>query len=417
MYVEQANSPEHPKRTPPALSAKAVGGLASRQELVEVMPDETEPAGLSIEHQAAETEPPADIPPAEPELPAKSPEGQQDKGKDSSGSSQQGRRRPSGGNRRDQSGSGRRPARREPEAENGVRTYLNDIGAYPLLNKADEQRLGEAVMKGKAAATRLAETPKPTTTNVPELERLVRLGEDATKEFVIANLRLVVSIAKRYQNSGLPLLDLIQEGNLGVINAVEKFDYRKGFKFSTYATWWIRQAITRCILNTGRTIRLPVDAGGHVSEVHRTSLTLERELGRSPSTWEIAARLGWPITKVDDLLPHLSVPKSIHELVGANQDIELAEITEDKGALSPQEEAINASILDGVDGLLGLLNDRERTILRLRFGIGTGTGTEMTLEEVGAKLGLTRERIRQIEARAFSKLRHLTADRSVSDFL
>ncbi len=297
--------------------------------------------------------------------------------------------------------------------EDLVRLYLNDVGKYGLLTKADEVRLAQSVEAGRDARAELSGGGELTASRQRELRRLVRHGEEATQTFVKANLRLVVSIAKRYQAAELPLLDLVQEGNLGLIHAVEKFDWRKGFKFSTYATWWIRQAITRGIANTGRTVRLPVHAGDLLNRVVKARARLEGKLGRRPTTAELAEDLGLDEYKVIEVIRYVAEPMSLSEPLRADSDAELGDVVEDPSAVSPFDAAA-ASLLSGeVAKLLVVLDDRERTILRLRFGLDRGE--PRTLDEVGAHFNLTRERIRQIEARAMSKLRHPTLELTAQD--
>jgi RNA polymerase sigma factor (sigma-70 family) len=317
-------------------------------------------------------------------------------------------------------GPGQLPKERaERDEEDLVRLYLSDIGHYPLLSKDDEVRLARTIEAGTSARLELSSGESVgrtlTLTRRRELRRQVRAGEDAQRAFVMSNLRLVVSIAKKYQASGLPLLDLIQEGNLGLMHAVEKFDWRKGFKFSTYATWWIRQAITRGIANTGRTIRLPVHAGDTLSRLQKARTRLELKFGRAPTQAELSLDLELPEDKVVEALRFALEPLSLSEPLREDGDAELGDVVEDRGADSPFEVAATALLPDEIIRLLHPLDEREREILRLRFGLDRGE--PRTLEEVGEYFHLTRERIRQIEARAMSKLRHPSSDTGARDLL
>ncbi|MHB1583757.1 MAG: sigma-70 family RNA polymerase sigma factor [Acidimicrobiales bacterium] len=299
--------------------------------------------------------------------------------------------------------------------EDLVRLYLSDIGRYPLLTKDDEIRLAQLAEAGREARNVLTRDTTTSPARVRELRQAVRTGNAATEAFVNGNLRLVVSIAKRYQGADLPLLDLVQEGNLGLMHAVEKFDWRKGFKFSTYATWWIRQAITRGIANGGRTIRLPMQASELLNQTLKSRGRLEAQLGRRPSVPELAADLEVSPERVVDVLRYAATPSSLSEPLGPDGDAELGDSLHDRGAVSPPEAAA-ASLLSGeVAKMLVSLDHREREIIRLRFGLDRGD--PCTLEEVGVRFGLTRERIRQIEARAMSKLRHPAASGDLHELL
>ncbi len=304
----------------------------------------------------------------------------------------------------------------ERDEEDLVRLYLTDIGQYRLLTKDDEVRLAQDIEAGMAARREM-ECPSETLTPARkrELRRARRKGEESGRTFVQSNLRLVVSIAKKYQASGLPLLDLIQEGNLGLMHAVEKFDWRKGFKFSTYATWWIRQAITRGIANTGRTIRLPVHAGDTLARLQKARSRLELKHGRPASLADLAAEVEMPEEKITEALRFASEPLSLSDPLRDDGDAELGDVVEDRSAESPFDVAATSLLPEEIDRLLSPLDDRERNILRLRFGLDRGE--PRTLEEVGERFGLTRERIRQIEARAMSKLRHPSSDTGARDLL
>ena len=312
------------------------------------------------------------------------------------------------------------PARpKQAPDEDLVRLYLTDVGKHALLTRADESRLAQAIETGRSARTRLetnGSAGEPLSAiDRRGFERQVRSGNAATETFVQANLRLVVSIAKRYQPSGLPLLDLIQEGNLGLMHAVEKFDWRKGFKFSTYATWWIRQAIQRGIANSARVIRLPVHAGDMLTALLKMRAQLEGSLGRTPTLAELAAEAELPLDKVVEVLRYAVDTVSLDEPVRDDGDAELGDFVEDRNATAPFDAAAVSLLPGEVAKVLKVLDERERTILCLRFGLDGGG--ERTLEEVAEYFGLTRERIRQIEARAMSKLRHPSADVGARELL
>ncbi len=304
----------------------------------------------------------------------------------------------------------------ERDEEDLVRLYLTDIGQYPLLTKEGEVRLAQQIEKGAAARQELDKAGDSLTpARRREMRRNLRRGDEAVRTFVQSNLRLVVSIAKKYQASGLPLLDLIQEGNLGLMHAVEKFDWRKGFKFSTYATWWIRQAITRGIANTGRTIRLPVHAGDTLARLQEARSRLELRFGRPATIAELAVEVEMTEDKVTEALRFAAEPLSLSEPLREDGDAELGDVVEDRSADSPFEVAATALLPEEISRLLAPLDTREREILKLRFGLDRGE--PRTLEEVGDHFELTRERIRQIEARAMSKLRHPSSDTGARDLL
>ncbi|MDP9418667.1 MAG: sigma-70 family RNA polymerase sigma factor [Actinomycetota bacterium] len=283
-----------------------------------------------------------------------------------------------------------------------VQLYLNDIGKYPLLTKDDEFRLGEAVQAGEAAAAELTSDRQIDPERRAELEDLVRAGTEAAIHFVNCNLRLVVSIAKRYSTAGLPLLDVVQEGNFGLMHAVEKFDPHKGFKFSTYATWWIRQAIGRGIANTGKAIRLPVHAGDQLFALRMESVAFEVRCGRAPRAGELAEALNLPLRKVEELLPYLQDPVSLSEPL-KDGERELGDLVEDTSSQTPDQQVFASMLPAQVAELLSSLDAREREVLCLRYGLDRGR--PRTLEEVSQRFGLTREGIRQIEAKAVLKLR------------
>lgn len=269
-----------------------------------------------------------------------------------------------------------------------VRMYLKEIGVVPLLTNEEEQELAILVEQGDTEAKQ-------------------RLAE--------ANLRLVVSIAKRYVGRGMQFLDLIQEGNMGLMKAVEKFDYRKGFKFSTYATWWIRQAITRAIADQARTIRIPVHMVETINKLIRIQRQLLQDLGREPTPEEIGAEMDLPTEKVREILKIAQEPVSLETPIGEEDDSHLGDFIEDQEATSPAEHAAYELLKEQLEDVLDTLTDREENVLRLRFGLDDGR--TRTLEEVGKVFGVTRERIRQIEAKALRKLRHPSRSKQLKDFL
>jgi RNA polymerase sigma factor (sigma-70 family) len=306
-------------------------------------------------------------------------------------------------------------ARSEGGDQDLVRLYLDGIGRYPLLTKDDEVELARTIEAGRDAAAELAAGDGLPAGRRRQLARSQTDGQRAAETFVNANLRLVVSIAKRYQSTEMPLLDLVQEGNLGLIHAVEKFDWRKGFKFSTYATWWIRQAIGRGIDNTSRTVRLPVHAGDQIRRLLRVRSQIEGELGRTPTPAELAAATQVPEAEVNAFLQYGAEPVSLETPIGADGDTELADIVADLSAPTPFDLVADSMLGKELEKLLSSLDEREREILRLRYGLDRGD--PRTLEEVGSQLNLTRERIRQIERAALAKLRHPSIEAGAHDLL
>jgi RNA polymerase primary sigma factor len=304
----------------------------------------------------------------------------------------------------------------ERDEEDLVRLYLTDIGQYPLLTKDDEVRLAQQIENGNTARQQLIAPIKGLTpAKKRELRRASRQGDEAQMTFVQSNLRLVVSIAKKYQASGLPLLDLIQEGNLGLMHAVEKFDWRKGFKFSTYATWWIRQAITRAIADQARTIRIPVHMVESIHKVHRVQRQMVQDLEREPTVEELADKVDMTPARVREIMRISQDPLSLDSPVGEEDDSNLADFIEDQQAEAPEGRAAQMMLTNAVIEALDELNDREKAVVRLRFGLDDGQAR--TLEEVGKEFGVTRERIRQIESKTLAKLRHPHRSQKLRDYL
>ena len=298
-----------------------------------------------------------------------------------------------------------------------VRMYLKEIGKVPLLNPDEEIALAQKMNSGAFAKEQLEslEGGELTDAQKASLEKLVREGDRAKQKLAEANLRLVVSIAKRYVGRGMLFLDLIQEGNLGLIKAVEKFDYTKGYKFSTYATWWIRQAITRAIADQARTIRIPVHMVETINKVIRVSRQLLQELGHDPSPEEIAEDMNMPVDKVREILKIAQEPVSLETPIGEEEDSHLGDFIPDEGASEPSEAASFTLLKEQLVDVLSTLTPREEKVLKLRFGIEDGR--TRTLEEVGKEFNVTRERIRQIEAKALRKLRHPSRSKKLKDFL
>ncbi len=311
-------------------------------------------------------------------------------------------------------------------AEDPVHTYLKEIGRVPLLNAELEVEIAQAIEEGNAAAAKLAahelalsgEGPQSDQLNEAsqrKYRRLMHKGLKAKDDLIEANLRLVVSIAKRYRNRGLAFLDLIQEGNLGLMRAVDKFDHTKGFKFSTYATWWIRQAITRAIADQARTIRIPVHMVETINKVVWAQRQLLQELGREPTIEEVAHRVELPMERVREILRINQDTVSLEQPVGDEDDFNLSDLIEDRGAVVPDDAATRSLLDAAVREALGHLSEREQDVVRLRFGLDDGK--IRTLEEVGKEFGVTRERVRQIESKTLAKLRRPDAAHLLRDYL
>ena len=284
-----------------------------------------------------------------------------------------------------------------------VRVYLNGIGRTKLLTAEEEVELAKRIEAGVFAQHVLDTDTRLSPEQRAELEELVRDGQEAKNHLLEANLRLVVSLAKRYTGRGMAFLDLIQEGNLGLIRAVEKFDYTKGFKFSTYATWWIRQAITRGMADQGRTIRLPVHLVEQVNKLARIKRDLHQRLGREATNEELAEESGLPVDKVVDLMDHARDPVSLDMPVGSEEDAPLGDFIEDSEATDAENAVISGLLQDDLRRVLATLDDREQQVIRMRYGIDDGQ--PKTLDQIGKRFGLSRERVRQIEREVMSKLR------------
>lgn len=306
------------------------------------------------------------------------------------------------------SGARSRPETAGPSSDL-FRQYLREIGRIPLLSAADEVELARRVEAGLFAEERLASTPDPDTRLAVDLDRLVVMGRMAKRRLIEANLRLVVSVAKRYVGRGLTMLDLVQEGNLGLIRAVEKFDYARGYKFSTYATWWIRQAMSRALADQARTIRVPVHVVELINRVVRVQRRMLQERGYEPTAEEVAYQLDLTPERVGEVLRLAQEPVSLHAPVGEEDDVALGDLIEDGDAASPVESAAFLLLREHLEAVLSTLGERERKVVQLRYGLDDGR--PRTLEEIGRIFGVTRERIRQIESKTLSKLRdHAFAD-------
>ena len=310
--------------------------------------------------------------------------------------------------------------------EDPVRMYLKEIGKVPLLSAEEEIDLAQKMEEGAVAKEKIAilkkrkeeaaeEEQAELDEEIKALTKTQDAGDEAKKRLAEANLRLVVSIAKRYVGRGMLFLDLIQEGNLGLIKAVEKFDYRKGYKFSTYATWWIRQAITRAIADQARTIRIPVHMVETINKLIRVSRQLLQELGREPTPEEIAEEMNMPVERVREILKISQEPVSLETPIGEEEDSHLGDFIQDDNVPVPADAAAFTLLKEQLEEVLGTLTEREQKVLTLRFGLEDGRAR--TLEEVGKEFNVTRERIRQIEAKALRKLRHPSRSRKLKDYL
>lgn len=299
-------------------------------------------------------------------------------------------------------------------SDDTIGLYLKEMARVPLLSAKEEVELAKRIEKGQEAKRRLAED-RHDPEEMEALKRVIEEAKAARDHMIKANTRLVVSIAKKYMGRGVPFLDLIQEGNLGLMKAVKKFDWRRGYRFSTYATWWIRQTITRAIADQGRTIRVPVHMSERIRRLYKTSRELEQELGRQPTPEEIAGEMDVEPYKVRWMMKVSWRPLSLEKPVGEEEDTELANFIEDKSSPAPSQRVSRDLLRKRVEEVLSTLTPREARILRYRFGLQDGR--HYTLEEVGQKFGLTRERIRQIEGKALRRLRHPRRSRRLRDFL
>ncbi len=302
------------------------------------------------------------------------------------------------------------------EVDDAIALYLKEISQIPLLKGPDEVRLAKAIERGLKAAKRLAQLKDQADDELVErLQTEVQRGQEARRVLIESNFRLVVSIAKKYVGHGVPFMDLIQEGNIGLIRAVEKFEYQRGFKFSTYATWWIRQAVSRALSDQGRTIRVPVHMGERVTQLARVTRELTQRNGHAPTEEEIAAEMDISLRLLKRIRQAAQFPLSLEMEVGEDMDSTLADFIEDEGGFAPDDSTIHRLLRERMEDVLASLTAREGRVLQLRFGLHDGQ--TYTLEEVGQKFGVTRERIRQIEVKALSKLRHPRHSRRLRDFL
>jgi RNA polymerase primary sigma factor len=300
------------------------------------------------------------------------------------------------------------------DIDDSVGLYLKVVGRIPLLTAKEEVELAKRIERGKEARFLMANGPSSTKTRA-ELQELVEDGWAAREHLITANSRLVISVAKRYVGRGVPFLDLIQEGNIGLIRATKKFEYQRGHKFSTYATWWIRQAVTRAIADQGRTIRVPVHMGDQINKLLRTSHRLTQRLGREPTLEEMAEALDVPVKKVENMIQVSRRPISLEMPMDEDDDSVLADFVEDRDSAAPADTVTHSLLRQHLDEILLDMPPREVRILQLRYGLMDGQS--YTLEEVGRKMGVTRERVRQIEAQALTRLRHPSRRRKLSGYL
>jgi RNA polymerase primary sigma factor len=296
-----------------------------------------------------------------------------------------------------------------------VRAYLKQIGSHPLLSAEEEVELAKKIEEGRKAESILKTRTDLSADEIRELKFKIKEGERARKKLITSNLRLVVSIAKAYKGHGLSFVDLIQEGNLGLMKAVEKFDYKKGYKFSTYATWWIRQAITRAIADQARLIRIPVHMVESINKMNKIQKQLAQQLKRDPSPEEIAEAMGVDVEKIEEMLKISSEPVSLEQPIGEEEDSTVGDFVPDEKAPDPVEFAARKMLREDIRRLLNDLNERERRVIELRYGLLDGH--PRTLEEVGQEFGVTRERIRQIESKAIRKLQHPNRSSALKDYI
>ncbi len=299
--------------------------------------------------------------------------------------------------------------------EDSVGMYLKEMARVPLLGQAEELEIAKRIESGKQAVAELLQQPRLPLESRRDLEQAVADGQAAREHLIKANTRLVVSIAKRYMGRGIAFLDLIQEGNLGLMKAVGKYDYQRGFRFSTYATWWIRQTISRSIADQARTVRVPVHMLDRIRHLYKATHELEQKLGRTPNNEELAAEMNLSVTKIQWILKVSWLPLSLESPVGDDEESELGMFIEDEFSPTPLQSAYQSMLKEKLEEVLSTLSPREARILQMRFGLNDGMA--YTLEEVGQKFGLTRERIRQIEGKALRRLRHPRRARQLKDYL